>query len=77
MVDTTVINGGTVVLVHIASTVGEVRKAGNDWSTKLIITLVIHLHKKCASVGEEQEKAILRNMSENYVLTFNQWLCYI
>jgi hypothetical protein len=45
MVDITVIKGGTVVLVHTASTVGEVRKAVNDTSTKLIITLKIHLHK--------------------------------
>ena len=45
MVHITVIKGGTVVLVHIASTVGEIRKAVNDMSTKLMITLMIHLHK--------------------------------
>jgi len=45
MVDITVIKAGTAVLVHIASTVGEVRKVVNDMSTKLIITLMLHLHK--------------------------------
>jgi len=45
MVVITVVKGGTVVLVHIASTVGEVRKAVNDINTKLMITVKIHLHK--------------------------------
>jgi hypothetical protein len=34
MIDITVIKGGTGDLVHIASTVGEVRKVVNDMSTK-------------------------------------------
>jgi hypothetical protein len=45
MVDITVSKGGTVVLVDIASTVGEGGKVVNDLSTKLIITLILHLHK--------------------------------
>jgi hypothetical protein len=45
MVNITVIKGSTAVRVHIASTVGEVRKVVNDMSTKLIITLMLHLHK--------------------------------
>jgi hypothetical protein len=45
MVDITVIKGGTAVRVHIASTVGEVRKAVNDMSTKMIVTLMLHVHK--------------------------------
>ena len=45
MVDITVIKGGTAVRVRIASTVGEVRKVVNDISTKLMITLMIHLRK--------------------------------
>ena len=45
MVDMTVINGGTVVLLQTARTEGEGRKVVNDLSTKLKITLMLH-HRK-------------------------------
>jgi hypothetical protein len=45
IVDITVIKSATDVLVHIASTVGEVRTVVNDLSTKLNTNLMLHQHK--------------------------------